>query len=58
MAGPASAAAGWPVVSVPHTGSITELNAMSARTSTDAGATREWVAGINGTDQALSLSHG
>jgi hypothetical protein len=35
MAGPASAAAGWSVVSVPHTGNNTELNAMSVRTSTD-----------------------
>jgi hypothetical protein len=52
MAGPASAAAGWPVVSVPHTGSSTGLNAMSAR------ATRGRAAGINGTDQALILSHG
>jgi hypothetical protein len=138
MAGPASAAAGWSAVSVPHTGNNTELNAMSARTSIDAwavgtrfgaaaqtppppvayhwngsawsltatpslgvnepsvnggvqqgmilrwngstwsadtdpsagtfrplygaatlpGATREWAAGINGTDQALILSHG
>jgi hypothetical protein len=38
MAGPASAAAGWSVVSVPHTGNNTELNAMSARTNTDAWA--------------------
>jgi len=38
MAGPASAAAGWSVVSVPHTADNTELNAMSAPTSTDAWA--------------------
>jgi hypothetical protein len=38
MAGPASAAAGWSVASVPRTGNNTEFNAMFARTSTDAWA--------------------
>jgi hypothetical protein len=37
-AGPASAATGWAVVSVPHTANNTELNAMSARTSPTPGA--------------------
>ena len=38
MAGQASAAAGWSVVGVPHTANNTELNAMSARTGSDAWA--------------------
>jgi hypothetical protein len=62
MAAPAAAAAGWTPVSVPQTGNNTELNAVSARTSTDAWAVgvpaSEWAAGINGADQALVLSHG
>ena len=41
MAAPAAAAAGWTAVSVPQTGNNTELNAMSARTSTDA-----WAVGV------------
>src|SRR5205823_1266027 len=38
---PAAAAAGWTSVSVPQTGNNTELNGMSARTSTDA-----WAVGV------------
>src|SRR4029077_4388637 len=41
MAAPAVAAAGWAPVSVPQTGNNTELNGMSARTSTDA-----WAVGV------------
>jgi hypothetical protein len=41
MAAPAAAAAGWTRVSVPQTGNNTELNAVSARTSTDA-----WAVGV------------
>jgi hypothetical protein len=41
MAAPAAAAAGWTSVSVPQTGNNTELNGMSARTSTDA-----WAVGV------------
>jgi hypothetical protein len=41
MAAPAAAAAGWAPVSVPQTGNNTELNGMSARTSTDA-----WAVGV------------
>ena len=41
MAAPAAAAAGWTPVSVPQTGNNTELNGMSARTSTDA-----WAVGV------------
>src|SRR5256886_17570844 len=41
MAAPAAAAAGWTPVSVPQTGNNTELNAVSAHTSTDA-----WAVGV------------
>jgi hypothetical protein len=41
MAAPAAAAVGWTSVSVPPTGNNTELNGMSARTSTDA-----WAVGV------------
>jgi hypothetical protein len=41
MAVPASAAAGWTVMSVPHTANNTELNAVSAHTGTDA-----WAVGV------------
>ena len=41
MAAPAAAAAGWTSVGVPRTGNNTELNGMSARTSTDA-----WAVGV------------
>jgi hypothetical protein len=41
MAAPAAAAAGWTSVAVPQTGNNTELNGMSARTSTDA-----WAVGV------------
>ena len=40
MAGPASAAAGWSAAGVPRRAINTELNAMSARTSSDAWAGR------------------
>ena len=38
IAGPAAAASGWAVVSVPGTGNNVIINGMSARTSTDAWA--------------------
>jgi hypothetical protein len=41
VGGPALAATGWTVVSVPRTGNNTELNGASARTSTDA-----WAVGV------------
>ena len=41
MAGPAAAATGWTVTTIPQTANNTEINAMAARTGTDA-----WAVGV------------
>jgi hypothetical protein len=67
-AGPAFAAAGWTVVTIPLTGTNSSWSADTDPTagtysplygaSTFPGASSEWAVGINSSDTGLVLSHG